>query len=311
MTEYTRKSSGLYLPTVSHFKIYIDDGGAQEIGLVGYTILLIDEPIAVELAYQVQKIKELYNLKSLHGRDVNYRNINRRRKIYNEVFKFTVNHLERSSVRLCYSRLGPDKEHEENQLVLRQRINQILKQVEISTDSISLLEEPVSFILLPLSEMVHSIGIKQSSKIKLDVVIHRKKDFDKRIKEKVILGGNISGMLVSFPKALQIIINNYAKIFKIPLKIDNIAIVFSEIEPIIEVVDAIANFSFNFLKTQIKIPSHIESIKSALFEDLLKCSGQTDSQIDSIKHMLASNFVFSNNHIQSKCNKPISVIKIM
>ncbi len=63
--KYQKTSSGLYTPLVSKFNLFIDDGGSRELGLIGYTTLVIDVVTANDLSREIVRVKESHGVESL------------------------------------------------------------------------------------------------------------------------------------------------------------------------------------------------------------------------------------------------------
>ena len=54
-----------YTPLVSKFNLFIDDGGSRELGLIGYTTLVIDVVTANDLSREIARVKESHGVESL------------------------------------------------------------------------------------------------------------------------------------------------------------------------------------------------------------------------------------------------------
>jgi hypothetical protein len=251
------------------------------------------------LAYKghLRDILDRHKFKELHAFQMKKRNYRKYAGAYDDLFDAFFSYFERANVRYCSSRLGPNREKDAVYGDTRIFVLRFLTEVGATQSTIELLSDPLSYIILPLVEMQTLGSIKQAPDVEIDLVIDRFGDYDVRQGRMVALPGSIAALLVSFSEAIRILLNLYlSTVAKVTLQFRTVSIATLGMKCILQLVDAIANFSLNFIRREIDLSlanNQPALYKAAKFEQVMSRSGMNPATIAEVKSTINGNWRLS------------------
>ena len=151
--------------------------------------------------------------------------------------------------------------------------------------------------------------------ILIKVIIDRKDDFDSISNHTVYLKGNIAAVSVKLNEVAVKVFNAYTNnAIKNNCKISSLSVTTSKDNPLINVVDAFCNFSYNYAKVVIQSKansSRTELRKYNVFRNILIDKiGMNLTDIEGTENLINTNFSFDSGRIVSTSNKEISTFEI-
>ncbi len=304
---------GISRPIVSKFRLFVDDGGSRQENLLGYSVIVLDEFAAKDLDQRVAVLLRKYNIKEYHAKDVKSRNLRKYDKAYTDLFDQYAEAYKKATLRFCTSRLGPLEESNTNYAYVKKTITSILDSIGVSSSSITKLVDPSTYLALPLLDFVSSVRTEQTANVVIGLVIDRTRNYDKLVKERVALPGNIAVSVVPFNEAVTSIVNALLKtVTQSTLRLSSVFFGTPECYRVLQVVDAIANFSLNFIRVQVDATaanSTIKTFKSQKFEYLMRLFNMDKPRIAKIKKDIATNWKLSGSQLLSQSGQAVSLFK--
>jgi len=319
MNTYTLNESGILVPRIRDLHILIDDGGDSEVDFLGYTCIMVDEYAYREIERRAKDFCSANQIASLHARDLRFENrdltdMNEYESLYRQLFEFTIYELRRANYQRVFSFLTSEKTVSS----VFDAQNESFEKSEKLPHGAILSEKYrklYSHITFPTFELLKRIG-KVDDDMRFYIHIDRKDDFQDLAEEIVSLKGNIAASLGPVRKAIAAIFNSYKNlILHMKARVDGIHIGDSSSAPIIGVVDAFSNFSYNFAKVVIQGLDHSTETqlrKYRVFSDVLTTfSGEEASHLDELESNIRSGFSFKDRKIIPNTERAISTLEIM
>ena len=146
-----------------------------------------------------------------------------------------------------------------------------------------LIADPTTYLMLPIVELVDKTKISQTKDVRVDVWVDRTSNYDKISTKHIALPGNFAAPLMPFYEAAPVIVNLVLRwVIKTDLQLSSIQFTTPERSCILQLVDAIANFSLNFIRFQVdphSVTSKTKAFKKDKFELLMQLFGLDSIQI--------------------------------
>jgi hypothetical protein len=319
MTDYILNESGILVPQIKDLHILIDDGGDSEIDFVGYTCILLDEYAYRDVERKVREFCSKYKIISLHARELKFEDreladMNEYEALYRELFEFTIYELRRANYQRMLSFLTSEKTVSD---VFSAQNDSFEKSKKLPHGAI--LSEKYrrlySHITFPTFELLKRIG-KVDDDMRFYIHIDRKENFQILAEEIVSLEGNIGASLGPVRKAIIAIFNSYKNlVIDMQARVDGIHIADTTSSPIIGVVDAFSNFSYNFAKVVIqgsKNSTETQKRKYRVFcEVVTTMSGEDTSHLARLEENIKKGFSFDGKKIIPITEKLVSTFEII
>ncbi|MBL7961391.1 hypothetical protein JNL27_14250 [bacterium] len=314
MTDFVYKD-GLYRPTIKTIYIFLDDGGQREADYYGFTTLLIDEFSFQSLESQVFSLCKQFNITELHAMKLHQEgqlidDMNTYDTFYTTILDSLASVLEKANY--CYlrsilaSKKIIDKVNKFHFDTLKDS-SVIMRGKPLPTEILKLYQ----YVAFPVDQSLHKIDC--DSTVSINLQVDRKDELDSTIlnKKTYLSGHHVSNFYNAaelIPRLLNILIELG---LKKQCKISNFSIVSDKGSPGIGVVDAIANFGFNFAKCAIKpVPSQTEQRKSDLFTHFLNRISWSTDQVTTVKSSIRNSITFENGSFHYLTDTPISVFEM-
>jgi hypothetical protein len=305
--------NGVLRPRVTRFTFFVDDGGAPQEEFVGYTIVVLDDFSKQDVESGILGVLQKYRIEEFHAEAVNPRNLRKYDDPYTDLIDSFLSNYQRASLRYCTSRLGPRIENYSNLGDICKLTERILEHLHVTVETKGTLARPVSYVALPLIEFANSTKVIQDSGVTVALVIDRTSNYDTLANESFALGGSIVN-IIPFNEAVQLTVNAMLKErCRSSLHLSSVLFGKPENSVILQFVDTVANFSLNFIRCQVDhsaVQSPARVFKAAKFEYLLKQSGISQSEIQSMKSTIAQNWSYTGGKFIARSDKPISLFRL-
>lgn len=319
MTNYILNERGILVPQIKDLHILIDDGGDSGIDFVGYTCMLLDEYAYRDVERKVKEFCSKYKIISLHARELKLEDreltdMNEYEALYRELFEFTLYELKRANYQRVLSFLTSEKTVS---AVFSAQNDSFEKSKELPHGAIlsEKYRELYSHITFPTLELLKRIG-KVDDDMRFYIHIDRKDNFQNLAEEIVSLEGNIAASLGPVRKAIIAIFNSYKNIIlDMTARVDGINIADTSSSPIIGIVDAFSNFSYNFAKVIIQgceNSTETQKRKYRIFCDVVTTmSGEEASHLVELEGNIRKGFSFDGKKIIPIAENLISTFEII
>lgn len=319
MAEFVKNEHGLYVPQVRDLHILIDDGGGPEVDFVGYSCILVDENTYHILEQKVKDFCSKHKITSLHAREFKFedrklKDMDEYEELYRELFEFTVYELRRANYQRVLSFLTSQKIVS---AIFDTQKESFEKSKNLTHRTIlgEKYRKLYSHFSFPTLELLKRIG-KVDDDMRFYVHIDRRDNFQELAEEMVFLEGNIAASLGTVKKAMILIFNFYKNlIIKMAARVDGIHIADNVSTPIIGIVDAFSNFSYNFAKVVIQgeeNSSATEKRKYNIFCDVVTMmSGEDISHLIELRDNIKNGFSFDGKKIVPATEKQVSTFEFI
>lgn len=306
-------------PFVRDFYVYIDDGGLPELNLPGFAYLMADQFTANAIRQSVCAAKKTFGLRFLHANEIKKRNYRDYRQAYERVFTDAILELRRSNWGDIVCRYGTTDENGRVQSFVRDSLTKILNERQTTLhQNMKRVTEIAEYILFPLMALTKIKTINRDDSVNIHVVMDKKKRFDTDIERIIECSGNLHSGLISIKHLTKIIINVwFDKVYpvltgqKLDFQIDSVEILPAWKDPVLEFVDALAHFSFQFFKCSLENyhVSEVERHKSSFFQEILI---QVNPEIDigDMRQFIKDNWSFSNGKVISLTAQHVYVLNV-
>lgn len=319
MTEFIENEAGILVPKIRDLHILIDDGGDSAVDFVGYTCIMVDENAYHIIESKVKEFCSKYKIASLHARELRFENrelndMNEYEALYRELFDFAIYELRRANYQRVLSFLTSGKTVSD---VFDAQNQSFEKSKKLPHGAIlsEKYRKLYSHITFPTFELLKRIG-KVDEDMRFYIHIDRKDDFQTLAEEIVSLEGNIAAALGPVRKAIIAIFNSYKNlVIKMKARVDGIHIADTISSPIIGVVDAFSNFSYNFAKVVIQglqNSTDTQKMKYRIFTDVVTTMcGEDVSHIAVLEENIKNGFSFDGKNIIPKTERGVSTFEII
>jgi len=297
MTKY-QAHNGIYLPTIEDIILYIDDGGLTDINFSGFGALLLDKSSHDLLNEELNELFDRKNVSELHASKIKRSNKSKYERIYENAFQLLCKTLRKTNHRYLVTLLGCST----NIGIISDDLDLLLtsNMTKIGNESIKDRYPKVfSHLLFPINNIFNRIP-RCDDNIKIHTYIDRKYDFENIHNESF----SMNGQLFDGDKTLCMITNTYLKNqLNNKCKIESLNIVKAINYPILQLVDGIINFAFNYIKVVVKDElnsSKTEIMKYNVFRGLLSEIG---IDYEALKIMIKQEFNIVNGVVTYNTDK--------
>lgn len=290
MTEYQFRN-GIYRPIIDELFLYIDDGGLKAMDFEGYAGLLFDKFSHDELTEKLNDLYSKENVPQLHARDIKKRNVSKYERVYRAAFNILCDSIQRTQHRYIMSMLGSSMAIDD----VKNDLDTLFTNVSSRVGNRSLASQHrsiYSHLVFHINDFLFRVS-ECGSEVKINTYIDRKYGFEKIKHEKFAM----NGQLFEGDIALRMVINSYLKRnLSNNCRINTVNIVNAKKYPVLQLVDGLSNFSFNYAKVVIQGMSNssvTEIMKFNVFKDFLTKTNSANSNEAEIKQ----NFQIQNDRL--------------
>jgi|GEM_PF-895443 hypothetical protein len=269
---------GLYRPVVDKVFLYVDDGGLRAMDFEGYSGLLLDAFSRDKLRTDLEGLYEQERVTELHSRAIKGRNIQKYERVYKKAFDILTNVLLRTEYRHFVFQIGSEVVTSEIKDSVNSRFRAAFDQIG-DTDILVRHPDILSHLIFPVNDILFRVS--RCEGIRLVLVIDRKYDFETIGRESFLLGGRPYDGEKALLMTVNAFLNNN---LHNGCNLHNINIVRSSSCPILQVVDGLGNFAFNYIKTVVKGLSKAsakERMKHGVFRHFLLAANLDIDGLDS------------------------------
>ncbi len=298
----------------STYSVCVDDGGSAQSGYVAFAGLWIDQPTCTQLVGAVTSTKRKHAVSYLHAKDVS-QDLPKYQPIYASLFSALSPILLHGTRRHFWIRFGSASEDKANFTVLQNRTAKIIGQIGLAAAECELLSKPIAYMLLPVLALTNNTKIIQQVNTTIRYVIDQKNEYLLNLNKAFDVDTGKTKML-NTPGAFiaQKAINAYLKADgKTNVQFDETILANSKTFPEIELMDALSNFAWNWLKVEIAdgyVPSPTESYKHNIFEDFLRKASEMPFDPNGMNSQLRAGFAYDGTTLKSKTSQPIGVLRL-
>jgi hypothetical protein len=325
MSNYQLPEADLWVPQARDLHIIIDDGGAPELDIQGYTSLSADEFTFDKLQSKVRDLCAKYRIMHLHAMKLVLEDapivdgepqidMAVYESVYRELFAFAIHELSRGNY---YQRVFSFLTSQQMIQQVFEAHNKAFEKNESLPRGARLAEryrELYSHFAFPTIELLKRIKHIPND-MQIYIHIDRKDKFENLCREMTSLPGSTVDALLPVHDAMCAIFNSWKKVFlKINARVKQIHVASSLNSPIIGIVDAFSNFSLNFARVVLKgkhecTPTQI--LKYRIFRDILiNMVGETTSSVDAVEEAIRKGFVLKDGRVMPLTDKPVSTFEI-
>ncbi|MBK9097496.1 MAG: hypothetical protein IPM14_05080 [bacterium] len=320
MSKILQLSNGIFLPSVEDIYIFIDDAGVINTDFLGFTSLMIDEFTNRNIAEKVKEFCIKNSIINLHARELKINGVedgqldmNEYERIYRDLFEIVITEFEKSNFIILVNLLTNQSLNQNLYNNHHNLFNQTTNNLIISSLP-SLYNNFYSFFAFPTVEIIRRIKNCDEG-ISIKVFIDRKDNFETINNQSIFLKGSNASVLFKLNEVAVKVFNAYVnQAFQNNCKINSLNIVASVNNPLINVVDAFCNFSYNYAKVVIQGTGNsrpTELRKYNVFRDLLiNRIGINISEVEQRETLIRNNFQFYSGRIVSTTNREVSTFEI-
>lgn len=305
----------LITPKIKNIHLFADDGGSGEMDFVGFTSLMIDEYTSDSIRASVKGIMEKHGIEDMHARLLKRKDGGAieegfYKEVYSELFSSALEKMSRANYVLLNSILTTTSIIE---TAAKER-DDLFSHVVGNLRSKALSKKQTaaySYLSFPATEL-----LKQVSMCSPDIYIQSY--VDKRIELTSLLDDLITiqatkvALVSPLREVCLRVLNAYSQIaLKKDCRFNLLAAVDRRDWPQINLVDAFANFSFNFAKCAVIGYGHcskFEKLKHDIFRDTVLAS--TDADVAKLESEVAASFALVGGTVQNKTGKVVSTFRM-
>jgi hypothetical protein len=296
------------------YDIFVDDGGSKAAGYVVFAGIFADRLTSDKMKNQVEQIKKKYSINYLHAKDFMTNQV-LYEKIYIDLFNSLISIIKSGARRHVWIRFGTVLENSKNEITLREFIEKIVQQIYLSQDECRKLAKPISYMLLPILEISENTLITQQNNTKVFYTIDQTNEYLEYIKNDYEIDTPVAGKSIVNGSIISCkAINAYLKAYnKNNLQFEETILADSKNHVEIELMDAISNFSWNWLKCEVAetyVPKVIEQCKHDIFENFLIGVSEAPFEKVTTRNNQRNGFKYDGTHLIAKTNENIGMLRI-
>lgn len=256
------ENNNLFLPEISKFYIHVDDGGANDNNLTGYSLLFIDSYTRNSLINKISAFYKKKKITELHAKKIKKSNYKKYKPLYFELLTILKNELQKANKMYMSSKFLESDNYKKDIIIIENFFENICGKLKISLTH-NLYKKVFAYIAKPIVDFFQK-KVNFAVDTELFLIYDRTSIFEKIYCNMI----KTQKGEISFDRLMVITLNKFLKLkMNINSNISSIEIKPSENDKILQTMDIINNFALNHIRCSILEiqPSEQKKMKSELF----------------------------------------------
>jgi hypothetical protein len=307
MTKYA-KGDVLYVPVIEQIDLFIDDTGDNDIGVEGFSVLLIDQYAREDIRNKIAYLMKQEGITTIHVSRMSSNGLKR-------ILSASMNILDAELRRATYGYLRWMLSPSDTIRTLTQQMGpfvaQVLRKGREEVAAPYDIGEMFTRLALPVLEVLRHTSC--SKEIKINIFIENKGHYRRLFHRKMFMGS----VYVEIKDVMKSLLQSYmTRAHNITCTVGSLSIVKSGASPLIDLMDVVGNMTLNFFRSTLQLSAGMLLSKNArtklrIFEEvLIGISGEEHTNV--IREKIRSSFSLAGKSLTPlNPNELISVFEIM